>query len=244
MKEKLPEVIADRLPKPTENAADAAKLVTGVASAFAAIWFPPAAIAGAVLPIVIDRFVERPKKLLLEKLRKGNIQNPSAEQFASFVPMAYKFFEAAKEGEYEHNLEILATYLAGEMGQETPDAASFSRMARRVEGLSQNDLKVMTLIDASLAEIITLSNVETATGPRPFVAATSLAKSPANKWGLTRTAIQDSLVDLVGRGFLIPDGGTRTSKGEEFYFASGSFGDLMARAREHVSKSAGHGAGN
>jgi hypothetical protein len=56
------------LSTPTKNAADIAKLTTGVAFAVAGIWFPPAAIAAAVLPIVIDRYVNKPRDLLIKAL--------------------------------------------------------------------------------------------------------------------------------------------------------------------------------
>ena len=42
--------------------------------------------------------------------RNGNVRDLSHEQIVPFMPMAYKFFEAAKEGEYEHNLRILAAF--------------------------------------------------------------------------------------------------------------------------------------
>jgi hypothetical protein len=231
----LPAAVSDKLPRPTPNAPEIAKLTTGVVTAFAAIWFPPAAIAGAILPILIDRYADRPRELLLGELRKGNIQDLSSEQAAAFVPMAYKFLEAAKEGEYEHNLEILAAYLAGELHQTIPDAAHFSRMVRRVEGLSMTDLQLMAMIDTCLSD--PASAAEEARGKRPYVTATSLESSPHNKHRLTLTVIQESLVDLTARGFLIADGATRFGKSEEYYIPSQGFRDLLERARDRVKRS-------
>ena len=91
----------------------------------------PAAVAAVALEAVREKYVEQPKKLLLDELRKGNVQNLSAEQLAPLLPMTYKFLEAAKEGEYERNLRVLAAFLRGELEQEEPDAANFARMARR-----------------------------------------------------------------------------------------------------------------
>jgi len=65
---------------------------------FPAIWFPPAAFAGPVYELVLERYVRRPQEILLEQLRKGKVESLSAKQLAPFVPMAYKFLEAAKEG--------------------------------------------------------------------------------------------------------------------------------------------------
>ena len=178
-------------------------------------------------------YQRKAEKLLLEELRKGNVQDLSQGQLVPLIPMAYKFFEAAKEGEYERNLRILAAFLRGELEQRSPDASNFARMVRRVEGLSLTDLKVMAMIDVSLSKTMPFLD-EGTKGKRPFVSATMLSKSSQNKDGLTTIQIQEALVDLASRGFLIADGATRMSKSEEFYFVSSSFGDLMGRAREQV----------
>lgn len=224
----------NNLPSPVESAGTIAKLVTSVAFAFTAVWYPEAGIAGAVLPFIIDRYVNRPKHILLEELKKGNIQDLSAEQFAPLCPMTYKFLEAAKEGEHERNLRILAAYLVGELKQKTGDeaAAKFSRMVRCVEGLSDIDLKVMALIDIWLSTIVKPPTDEDTGRARAFVSSTGLKDSLHNKWGLTRANIQDSIQDLAGRGFLIPDGASRMSKSEELYRPSQTFFDLMDRARD------------
>ena len=135
-----------------------------------------------------------------------------------------------KEGEYEHNLRILAALLRGELEQEAPDAANFARMGRRVEGMSLTDLKVIAMID----EI--LSRYEGEQRNRAFVSASRLEKSDQNKHNLSKKQIQEALVDLVGRGFLIADGATRTDKSEEYYFGSTALSELMDRAREQVAR--------
>ena len=84
-----------QLPAPTEGAADVAKLATGVGSAIASIWFPGAAFAGPVLNFAIDKFVERPKRMLMEALKEGDVTLLTDEKRAEFIPMAYRFMEAA-----------------------------------------------------------------------------------------------------------------------------------------------------
>lgn len=92
----------------------------------------------------------------------------------------------------------------------------------------------MAMIDACLSNTGLPSIDEGAKGRRFFAAASTLRDSPQNKHALTKTQIQEALVDLAARGFLIADGATRMSKGEEFYFLSSSFFSLMERAREQV----------
>jgi hypothetical protein len=150
--------------------------------------------------------------------------------------MAYKFMEAAKEGEYVHNLEILAAFLTGEMKQEIPDAASFSRMARRIEGLSIVDLKVMALIDDLLSRGRAPTLDFGVAGKRPYASTSVLFTAAAGKngFGVSAKEIGESLTDLASRGLLLADGATRTSKPEEYYFTTSSFDQLMERARAQI----------
>lgn len=231
-------VTIQNLPSPTPNAGEVAKLTTGVAAAVASIWFPPAAIAAAVLPFVIDRYVNRPRDILIQALQHGDVLDLSSERIAEIVPMAYKFLEAAKEGEYLHNLEILAAFIAGEVKQDIPDAAGFSRMVRRIEGLSTNDLRVMAAIDNLLSGNRAPTLDFGAEGKRPYVAVSSLATMGDLVPGLSKKEIAESLVDLTARGFLLADGATRLSKGEEYYFITSSFRQLMDRARDKIKPAA------
>jgi hypothetical protein len=221
LSEELPPSLEGKLPAPVENADVIATLTTGIAGVIASVWFPiTAGIARTVIALAIERCVHQPQKLLLEELRKGNVRNLSNAQLTAFVPMGYKFFEAAKEGEYQHNLSILAAYLTDELKQDVPEPASFSRMVRRVEGLSKTDLKVIALIDAFLSNVDPAFGLVEGTERRPFVSAGALTCSTYNTHNLSRTDIQEALVDIAARGFLIADGATRLNKPEEWYFPS------------------------
>jgi hypothetical protein len=111
-------------------------------------------------------------------------------------------------------------------------------MVRRVEGLSNTDLKVMALIDASADSIITLAADEGPSGELLSISTQSLKRSPHNKGDLTRLVIAESLADLAARGFLIADGTSRVGKAEESYRVSQSFIQLMDRARARIKDSA------
>jgi hypothetical protein len=76
----------------------------------------------------------------------------SVEQVGEYVPMTYRFFEAVKEGEYEHNLRILAAFMAKELKQDIPDAPNFARTARRLEGITRRELALIALVDPRMAE--------------------------------------------------------------------------------------------
>jgi hypothetical protein len=229
----------ENLPSTKKVTTEVAKLTTGIAGAIAGIFFPGASVLGPIANYAIDKYIKRPEEILIKELKSGNLEVLTDEKAAAFIPMAYKFFEAAKEGEYEHNLRMLAELLKNEMQTDAPDVSSFARMSRRIEGLTHNELKVIALINASLSAIIKLSTDDVpAQTNRPFVSAHSLANDPSNREKFDHFMLQETLSDLAGRGLLIVDGATRLDKYEEYYFASSSFMELIEKAKNALSEAA------
>jgi hypothetical protein len=150
--------------------------------------------------------------------------------------MAYRFFEAAKEGEYEYNLRILAEFLRSELNEDEPDPSGFSRMARRLEGLSRKELQVIALINASCSTIVQASNDAPTQTERPFVSATQLLNERNNGGRFDRYTLQETLTELASRGLLVPDGASRLSKSEEYYYTSSNFMALISKAREAIAE--------
>jgi hypothetical protein len=229
----------NNLPSPKEGAAELAKLTTGIAAAVAGILLPGAGLLGPIASFAIEKWVKRPEKILIEELKKGNIEILTDEKAATFIPMAYRFFEAAKEGEYEHNLRLLAEFIKSELQIDEPNPSSFARMARRIEALSRDELKVIALISASLSTISRSSTSAPTQTERPFVSAHQLANDPNNAEKFDHFFLQETLTELYSRGLLIADGATRVGKAEEYYFASTSFMELIEKARNTVYGSMG-----
>ncbi len=225
----------NNLPSPKKGAADVAKLTTGIAGVVAGYWFPGAGVIGPIASFAIEKWIKRPEKLLIEELKRGNIEILTDEKAATFIPMAYRFFEAAKEGEYENNLRLLAEFLKSELQMDEPDPSSFARMARRIEGLSRDELKVIALINASLSRITKSSTNAPTQSDRPFVSSHQLATDPSNREGFDHFFLQEALSELAARGLLIADGASRSGKPEEYYFASTSFMELVEKARNTVN---------
>jgi hypothetical protein len=221
-----------------KGTSDVAKLMVSIGSNVAGIFIPGAGLASTLMIFATDKYIKRPEKLLLEELRKGNIEVLNDVKAATFIPMAYKFFEAAKEGEYEHNLQILAEFLKNELNQDEPDPSGFSRMARRIEGLSRKELKVIALISSSNSTITRASNDAPDQMERPFASVNQLAHDPNNRDHLDRFFLQEALTELASRGLLIADGATRSGKSEEYYFSSTSFLELISKAKESVARAA------
>ncbi|MDI4640100.1 hypothetical protein K9U39_03910 [Rhodoblastus acidophilus] len=120
-------------------------------TAVAATIFPQAALlAGlsqAALTFAFDKYARRAQEVIEAETARLNLASLSVEQQAAFVPMVVRYFEAARQGEYEHTLEVLAAFIAGEMKKDEPKPGHVARMARRIEGLSKRDLKVIALMN-------------------------------------------------------------------------------------------------
>jgi hypothetical protein len=231
--EELPESLQG-MPQPTRGADDVARLSTAIGFGIAGAFIPGASIAREALKMYMDKEKEKLQRILIEEVRTGNLRDLSNERLDSLIPMAHKLAEASKQGEYEHNLRILAAFIRGELEQEISDPANVARMARRVEGLSMTDLKVLALVHAFDNDLKANPSREVSLQNPPFVCGMSLANSPLNRSQLSRTSIQESLVDLAARGFLRADGATRTDKQEEYYFLTSSLRELIDRAGKHI----------
>jgi hypothetical protein len=103
-------------------------------------------------------------------------------------------------------------------------------MARRIEGITLNEPKVVALIETSLAG---MSGAPSPLG-RPFVSAHQLAKDPNNRQGFNPVFLQQVLTELASRALLIAYGASRLDKREEYYFPSESFAELITKARSCI----------
>jgi hypothetical protein len=228
-------MVSDSLEIRPQNA-DNAKLALSVVAGIAGIFLPGAGLFGPIGGYAIDKYVKRPEKILTDELARGNIELLDDDRAVAFIPMAYKFFEAAKEGEYEHNLKVLAELLKSELVSDHPDVSAFARMARRLEALTLTELKVIALISASISTIAMVSNEGPGQSERPFVSAHSLARDPNNKENFDDFFLQEVLSDLAGRGLLVVDGAARTGKHGEYYYASSSFQSLIDKAKSSIAR--------
>ena len=219
------------LPTPTRNAEAIAQVATGVGAALAAIWFPPAALAPSIIDRLIKRWVRKPERMLVEAVKAGGIENLNDEQVVQFVPMAYAFFEAAKRGEYERNLRILAAFITDELKQPVVDAGSVTRVTRRLEAISETELRVLVLAH-DVFERGRQMEVAKVPGALSYIEAASLATDPANRANLSAWAIKIALSELESRGFLVADGATRWGKVGEHYHATAAMNEIMARAAD------------
>jgi hypothetical protein len=233
----ISERLEESLPAIVEGTGDVGKVLVATSLAFVTQCNPTiigTTIGASILTVYMDRTVRKVVRMLADQFRRRNLLIDSSKQQEALVPMMYKYLETAREGEYDKNLRILASYLSSELELDVPDASNFSRMVRRVEGLSQTDLQVITMIDAFHSDFLERMAGQQIDLDRVFVSATALQKSKHNRYGLSLMDVHESIIDLAARGFLRVDGATRMSKSEEYYFATRNLFDLMNKARDEV----------
>jgi hypothetical protein len=231
-KQKLPAAL-EGVSRPVKHADTVEKIVAAVGFGIADAFMPGAGVARSLVEIYQAKQKQELEKILIEEVSKGNLPDLSDERLESLIPMAFRLAQAKKQGEYEEVLRILAAFIRGELEQEIPNPSNFASMARRVEGLSPTDLKVMSLIEAFIRDVKARNDPRPV--EQPFVSATALGESVRNRHQLSTRQIQEALVDLASRGFLLADGATRSGKAEEFYFPTNSFNALIARAMQSES---------
>lgn len=233
------------LPAPVEGASDIAKFLTGVSAVALGALFPEfgAALAmGAVaIGITVDSYAKRPQEILLSQLQSGDLTVLTDEQKAAFIPMAFRFFEAARQGEYAHTLEVLAAFIKGELKQEIPNPGAVASIARRIEGLSHLDLQVISCIeqlrpsDTPHPSVLISSCIFSNTEVRMLY-----AKNFTITDGREFIAVINSLTELTCRNLLKYRLHVLIGGDKEDYETTRHFDELIKNARETIDLVAAH----
>ena len=230
-----------KLPAITEHAVTVARVSvpTGLAAIAAMFpdWAPAVAIATPLAASITEYAIERPKRILMAELQRGEVVDLSGKQAAALVPMGYRFFLAARQGEYERNLRLLAAFLTAELKSEVCEPGSFADMTRRVEGLSAQSLHAIALIgewerrrhpqDGSMPMPATVGLLcDVRTFERPL----SIHDAP------------DAVSDLAGRGLLNLSVLETIGNTQQHYSTTQPLRTLIARALDIAQAEAGTAA--
>ncbi len=217
-----------QLPAPNEHGAAVARLAVptflAAASATLPSLAPVIALATPLAVSVTEFAIARPTRLLMDALRRGELVDLSEQQAAALMPMAYRFFLAARQGEYEHNLKLLAAFLTEELKSDACEPGSFLDMAKRLEGLTTSSLRAVALIGEWY------ERPDTGVPRREGKAVTGPLLSNAAEFTapMSLDTATDAIADLSGRGLLFDQGVGFGGGG--FYAPTGPFRALIARA--------------
>jgi hypothetical protein len=195
-------------------------------------FFPGLGALPETAVLLARRRLEEAERILRVRLMRGDISVLSDEAYAELVPVAYKFFEAAKAGEYIHNLKILAKIVADQIINSRPDAARFARHCRRLEALEVRELKM--LIDIWRFATPRADDMAKPEEGR-FIACASVLFRRMPDLFSSEVEVGASLGELAARGLIVPDGAARMGKSEEFYYPSPHIDVLVKAAEVEIS---------
>lgn len=118
-----------------------------IAGAIADLFLPAAGTVFAqICGQMIKKRMEQAQEILIEALRNGQKINLSDDKYLSFVPMGFRFYEAARRGENNSKLKLLGKLIVGMLGNEQIDIDEFNRISSKIERLSNNDIILMSKI--------------------------------------------------------------------------------------------------
>lgn len=90
--------------------------------------------------ILVENRIRDAQLILVEELSKGNLKILEAEETKEFIPIAFRFFSAARDGETRRILRVIARILRGQIDANDLDSEKFSRCTHQLAGLSQREL--------------------------------------------------------------------------------------------------------
>jgi len=187
-----------------------------------------AAMAGPTVDYILRARGEKTAGFVVDAFGRRGFPPLDEEQKAELVPMVYRIIEATRQGEYEHTLKVLAAFIAGETGQKVPEAGNFARMAKRLEGLTQDELRLIAHIAAMLGP--TRDWLGNASYNLDALADRILGEGALRSNVVAVRQLKEGIHELAGRGFLLAVempliGGTQTS-----YQPTDSLKELLDKA--------------
>lgn len=96
--------------------------------------------------LLIRKRLEEGQKILLDEIEFKGLNVLSTEQWDYFIPVAYRFFEQVRLGEYKHNLKVVAGLISIDLKPPTSqhDIGAISRAARKLEMLPLEHLEALS----------------------------------------------------------------------------------------------------
>ena len=226
-----------QLPAPAEHGAVVARLAVPTLLAAVSVTLPSLApviaLATPLAATVTEYAIERPTRLLMDALRRGELVDLSDPQAAALVPMAYRFFLAARQGEYEHNLKLLAAFLTEELKSEACEPGNLVDMAKRLEGLTTSSLRAVALIGEWMGRCKDQGRTES----RVAVTVQTLADAAQMRFPMGINEALDALSDLQGRGLLYPSSAATYGGSHQYFHTTGALLILIDRALD-IAKAA------
>lgn len=132
------------LPKPTKGAHSKGEAAVSVVSAVIDSFFPVVGTAmGTLFKELIRARLEKAQNILIETLREGGIEVLDNKDLEEFIPIAYRFVEAARRGERLNIIRSYAKIVKVDIEDSRLKSDEFLRIASAMEGLDDQALAVL-----------------------------------------------------------------------------------------------------
>lgn len=227
----------------SEKNGEIIKATTQASLLYASTYYPSVLVAGPVLSKIIDRFVEKPKQILIEEMNKSDQALLNEEQLVSIYPMVHRYLEAAKQGETDGILRILAEFIVNEMKESTPDPSALTRASRALEGLSFESLKVLAASYKFMREGPSEQNCATDVNGTPLeyrsgtVEAVFLAKENFRSENTQTQIIEEALADLSARGLVYESPNNDGNRPDVYFYHPTRLGrEVIEKAKRTLSE--------
>lgn len=223
----------DKLPALKPGAVWAVDLVPALVSeVLALVHVPGSNIAAAFLKSRLETQLHKGTEVLIEEFQKANIGILTKEQAQIFIPNAYRFFEAAKQGEYTHNLRLLARIMAGNAASNGGTTADVMRFARKIEGLTDEELQLLWHCHLLSEDIKRQPEFD---GQSRLLNGEELCRMHPSSYGSLGPegvmTLRGRLAEFSGRGFLVSDPLSTWGANKERYFTTDALRDLVNLAK-------------
>ncbi|EFG2885704.1 hypothetical protein BO068_004895 [Escherichia coli] len=214
------------LPQPTNAAADLAAITASLVGDVLTCFLPGGGTISRSIEIFQNRKIEAARKMLFDEVAAGNIQLLRKPEYEALIPNVFAYFDAARSGEYEHNMKILARLLVEQVVSEEPDSMVVKRSARRLEGMGIADLGFLTTL-ASIYDAKRTS--QEFDGYHLFADDSDVVRYEAREYVSPEQSINSKFSDAASRGLLFLGGDPRIVGGQ-VYYPTDSFYEIVRAA--------------
>jgi len=88
--------------------------------------------------------ISRAQKILIDEIKKGNIDKLSDKDKEKLIPVGYQFYTAVMTGSSERNLRILAKLMSGMVDNTDINPDKYSIISHAIRDLSGHDLVILS----------------------------------------------------------------------------------------------------
>ena len=180
--------------------------------------------------IYSEKRLQKARDILIREIQEGNVDQIGNEQLIELFGSVIKYHDAVRQGEYEHNLKILASYIGRGLALSSLDAAEFSYDARMIEFLTSFQISLIGYCHE--LDVSGLTTKDKGCPDIRYLTTSHLKRGISNLSLVSNYEIESSLHILSTRGLLTPMSST-WSDGGNFYSINASIERIVRSSSKY-----------